>query len=333
MGKMTDFGRLSFVLWVGVAATAPAQGARKEPTTFVCSEIRDRTPLKCLAAQTAVLAEGSQISAWTQFRFESSLRPVQHVWSFEGQEVSRRTLTPTSLGWRGVTSVSTRDRLGTWRLDVLEADGALIRSYSFVLAQGRAGRVGRMLPSESSPSLVENAVASPEEPSPQAPPQALEPQKPEPQATPETAMSPVAVASEWEARWLSFQAGGHVVWQSGSWSASGVLYYNPRLVIQRFELGIVLGYSYLKRDDVTRFSQFEYLASTAYRLTENFSAGIRGGAQTWTCTNCTTSAVVGPHLEHDMKRGWLGGIWASYLFSFRDPSSSAASVGLRFEAP
>lgn len=339
--RRSFFDRSALILLVVFLNSAAfAVGARKEPMTLVCTEISNRTPTKCLDKKTAILSEENQIGAWTQFQFESSVRPVQHVWYFGGQEVSRRTLTPTYLGWRGVTTVSTKGREGEWRLDVVEADGMLIRSYLFILERGRAGRVGRLLSSDARSTVQASAQSSqvPTSPAAELLSQTQSALKAVPAASPQSERSPETTSraaddKRLDGQWLSFQAGTNIVWQSGSWNMSGLLYYNPRFFLGRFELGIAVGYSYLKRDDTTYFSQFEYLGSAAYQVTEKFSVGVRSGAQAWTCANCATSVVVGPHLEYAFNRGWVSGVWSSYLLSFRDPSSSAAALGLRFEVP
>jgi hypothetical protein len=123
-----------------ILACAVSTAVAEEPVNIkaeemvFCTGITDWTPVG--EAKTFPESVGS-VYCFTRITGASEPTTVQHVWFYNDEEKARVTLNVKSSSWRTWSSKRILPAwTGRWRLEVLTADGRLLRSSEFLVGTG-----------------------------------------------------------------------------------------------------------------------------------------------------------------------------------------------------
>ena len=99
-------------------------------TMAICTGIENREPV---GVSTNFFEPSQNLFCFTRIEGAPDTLTVTHVWYFEDAEVGRKDLAIKSMSWRTWSSKKMLDKWsGSWRVDVLGPDGAVLRSQEFV---------------------------------------------------------------------------------------------------------------------------------------------------------------------------------------------------------
>lgn len=130
--------RVSFVFFVAVltvfmitgTCAGSEDGLRVAEMEF-CAAVRDRVPVGAAASFPSDIA---RVYCFTRIAGAQDTVSVAHVWYFKDREMARVSLSVKSASWRTwSTKKMAPDWKGTWRVEVVESDTAVVASKEFVL--------------------------------------------------------------------------------------------------------------------------------------------------------------------------------------------------------
>ena len=126
--------RLSVIAFVLLAAclSLPASAFALEVAEgAITSQISDRNPVDSL---TSYSADVGKLYCFTRIVGAESDSQVTHVWYRGDEEMARVDLAVRSNNWRTWSSKALLPEwTGEWRVDVLDAEGTVIRTLAFTL--------------------------------------------------------------------------------------------------------------------------------------------------------------------------------------------------------
>jgi hypothetical protein len=136
----------------------------------------------------------------------------------------------------------------------------------------------------------------------------------------------------------SIEVGGIYVIQGSGYSLSGTIAYTPAYRFNpTWRVGLNLGATYLKLDDLTRFAVTQYLVTGTYEVNQYWSIQLQSGLQSWWMSSGSKTALaVGPKISYSpsfklsqsSSTDWLANLWASYLPVFQTKVAHEFSLGL-----
>lgn len=112
----------------------PAMQAQEAPALTVsvaaiCKDVVDREPVD---SGNSFTVDVGKLYCFTKIMGAESPTHVTHVWYFDGTERARVDLAVNAASWRTFSSkVIQAHELGAWRVDVLDADGKVLKSLDF----------------------------------------------------------------------------------------------------------------------------------------------------------------------------------------------------------
>jgi hypothetical protein len=95
----------------------------------ICKDVVDREPVD---SGNSFTADVGKLYCFTKIMGAESPTHVTHVWYFDGTERARVDLAVNAASWRTFSSkIIQAHELGAWRVDVLDADGNVLKSLDF----------------------------------------------------------------------------------------------------------------------------------------------------------------------------------------------------------
>jgi hypothetical protein len=95
----------------------------------ICRDVVDREPMD---SGNSFTADVGKLYCFTKIMGAESPTHVTHVWYFDGTERARVELAVNGASWRTFSSkIIQPHELGAWRVDVLDADGNVLKSLDF----------------------------------------------------------------------------------------------------------------------------------------------------------------------------------------------------------
>lgn len=113
-----------------VVGAQQAAGLKVEQMVF-CSAVQDRQPV---GADTAFADTVGSVYCFTRITGGSDTSSVDHVWYYNGKEMTAVTLPVKASSWRTWSSKKIGPEYkGTWRVDVKSPSGEVLKSAEFVV--------------------------------------------------------------------------------------------------------------------------------------------------------------------------------------------------------
>ena len=112
----------------------PAMQAQKAPelevsAAAICKDVVDHEPVDSGNSFTASVGK---LYCFTKITGAESPTHVTHVWLYDGTERARVELAVNSASWRTFSSkIIQEHELGAWRVDVLDAEGNVLKTLDF----------------------------------------------------------------------------------------------------------------------------------------------------------------------------------------------------------
>jgi len=112
----------------------PAMQAQNPPELVVsvaaiCKDVVDREPVD---SGNSFTADVGKLYCFTKITGAQSPTQVTHVWLFDGTERARVDLAVNAVSWRTFSSkIIQQHELGAWRVDVLDAEGNVLKTLEF----------------------------------------------------------------------------------------------------------------------------------------------------------------------------------------------------------
>lgn len=95
----------------------------------VCKDVIDLEPVD---AGTSFSATVGKLYCFTRITGAESPTQITHVWYFDGSERARVDLAVNSINWRTYSSkIIQEHEQGAWRVDVLDAEGNVLKTLEF----------------------------------------------------------------------------------------------------------------------------------------------------------------------------------------------------------
>jgi hypothetical protein len=135
---MKSFVYIFIVLVMGIcifttSIKAEAAGSLEVTDAAVCEKVVDRAPV---GANTSFSATVGKLYCFTKIIGAQTPTTVTHVWYFGETEKARIELKVGAASWRTKSSKKIRAHMiGAWHVDVLDADGNVLRTLQFYLDQ------------------------------------------------------------------------------------------------------------------------------------------------------------------------------------------------------
>ena len=135
--EITAMKKSVFVLLVlvticlGLQATSQSQETSQLEVTAaaMCKNVVDLEPVY---SGTSFPVSLDTLYCFTKVAGAQSPTQVTHVWYFDGTERARVALAVNSVSWRTYSSkIIQPHEMGAWRVDVLDADGKVLRTLEF----------------------------------------------------------------------------------------------------------------------------------------------------------------------------------------------------------
>ena len=112
---------------------AEAAGSLEVTDAAICEDVVDRAPV---GANTSFSATVGKLYCFTKIVGAQTPTTVTHVWYFGETEKARVELKVGAASWRTKSSKIIRaHETGSWHVDVLDADGNVLRTLQFYLDQ------------------------------------------------------------------------------------------------------------------------------------------------------------------------------------------------------
>jgi hypothetical protein len=97
----------------------------------ICKDVVDREPVDSGISFEATVGK---LCCFTKITGAQSPTQVTHVWLFDGTERARVDLAVNAISWRTFSSkVIQEHELGAWRVDVLDAEGNVLKTLEFAV--------------------------------------------------------------------------------------------------------------------------------------------------------------------------------------------------------
>ncbi len=122
------FLTLAAVAGLALMLALPLFASAKADRVVICSSVENREPVGAAASFPATAKE---LFCFSEFSGAEGTSEITHVWSKDGKEVFRQTLSVKSAHWR--TWSRKKVSPGTWKVAVLDGSGAEIGSASFTV--------------------------------------------------------------------------------------------------------------------------------------------------------------------------------------------------------
>jgi hypothetical protein len=112
----------------------PAMQAQKAPelevsVAAICKDVVDHEPVDSGNSFTASVGK---LYCFTKITGAQSPTHITHVWLFDGTERARVELPVNAVSWRTFSSkIIQQHELGAWRVDILDAEGNVLKSLDF----------------------------------------------------------------------------------------------------------------------------------------------------------------------------------------------------------
>jgi hypothetical protein len=112
----------------------PAMQAQKAPelevsVAAICKDVVDHEPVDSGNSFTVSVGK---LYCFTKITGAQSPTHITHVWLFDGTERARVELAVNAVSWRTFSSkIIQQHELGAWRVDVLDAEGNVLKSLDF----------------------------------------------------------------------------------------------------------------------------------------------------------------------------------------------------------
>jgi hypothetical protein len=112
----------------------PAMQAQKPPelevsVAAICKDVVDHEPVD---SGNSFTVNVGKLYCFTKITGAQSPTHITHVWLFDGTERARVELAVNSVSWRTFSSkIIQPHELGAWRVDVLDAEGNVLKSLDF----------------------------------------------------------------------------------------------------------------------------------------------------------------------------------------------------------
>lgn len=126
---------VTLILLSGVAAAqdAPAAGPFTAVETAVCKAIEDRMPVD---TGSVFAPDVDRVWFWTKLTGAADITTVTHVWMYQGNEMASVELPVKGASWRTYSSKAILPMwVGDWQVQVRDAQGNILKSVSFKIAQ------------------------------------------------------------------------------------------------------------------------------------------------------------------------------------------------------
>jgi hypothetical protein len=95
----------------------------------ICRDVVDREPMD---SGNSFTVDVGKLYCFTKIMGAESPTHVTHVWYFDGTERARVELAVNGASWRTFSSkIIQPHELGAWRVDVLDADGNVLKALDF----------------------------------------------------------------------------------------------------------------------------------------------------------------------------------------------------------
>ena len=115
------------------AIKAEAAGSLEVTDAAICEKVVDRAPV---GANTSFSATVGKLYCFTKIVGAQTPTTVTHVWYFGETEKARIELKVGAASWRTNSSKKIRaHETGSWHVDVLDADGNVLRTLQFYVEQ------------------------------------------------------------------------------------------------------------------------------------------------------------------------------------------------------
>ena len=115
------------------AIEAEASGSLKIADAVICEDVVDRAPV---GANTSFSATIGKLYCFTKVVGAQTPTTVTHVWYFGETERARIELKVGAASWRTKSSkIIHAHETGSWHVDVLDADGNVLRTLRFSMEQ------------------------------------------------------------------------------------------------------------------------------------------------------------------------------------------------------
>ena len=115
------------------AIKSEAAGSLEVTDAAICEDVVDRAPV---GASTSFSATVGKLYCFTKIVGAQTPTTVTHVWYFGETEKARIELKVGAASWRTKSSKIIRaHETGSWHVDVLDADGNVLRTLQFYVEQ------------------------------------------------------------------------------------------------------------------------------------------------------------------------------------------------------
>lgn len=115
------------------AIEVEASGYLEVTDAAICEDVVDRTPV---AAGTSFSVSVGRLYCFTKIVGAQTPTTVTHIWYFGDTERARIELKVGAASWRTKSSKIIRTHeFGSWHVDVIDADGNVLRTLQFFLTQ------------------------------------------------------------------------------------------------------------------------------------------------------------------------------------------------------
>lgn len=115
------------------AIEAEASGSLEIADAVICEDVVDRAPV---GANTSFSATIGKLYCFTKVVGAQTPTTVTHVWYFGETEKTRIELKVGAASWRTMSSkIIQAHETGSWHVDVLDADGNVLRTLWFYMDQ------------------------------------------------------------------------------------------------------------------------------------------------------------------------------------------------------
>ena len=95
----------------------------------ICKDVVDHEPVD---SGNSFTADVGKLYCFTKITGAQSPTQVTHVWLFDGTERARVDLAVNAVSWRTFSSkIIQQHELGAWRVDVLDAEGNVLKTLEF----------------------------------------------------------------------------------------------------------------------------------------------------------------------------------------------------------
>jgi hypothetical protein len=123
----------AFALVFSLAATVAAADGLSVEDAAICENVVDREPTD---VGTSFPVSVGKLYCFTKIVGAEEPTEVTHVWYFGDQERARVSLAVRAANWRTYSSkVLQEHEIGNWRVEILDADGAILQTVDFEIVK------------------------------------------------------------------------------------------------------------------------------------------------------------------------------------------------------